>query len=134
MDPKQERLFPARDRHLRVAGAASYQDAIWQVVGEPTPPDDRPSWVGQARLEPEPTNPHDPNAVKIVVDGRTVGYLERSLARRLQAPIRRIEEREGAHVAVPAECSGGFRLPNGDRAHVGLVLRFDPDEIEAAGS
>ena len=119
---------------MRVVGAASYQDAIWEIVGEPIARGDRPSWVGQARLEPEPENRHDPNAVKVVVDGRTVGYLERSLAARLQPAIRRIEEREGVHVAVPAECSGGFRLPNGDRAHCGVVLRFDPEAIEAAGS
>jgi hypothetical protein len=134
MSMQQERLFEARERHLRVAGAASYQDAIWQIVGEPTAPADRPSWVGRARLEPEPENRHDPNAVKVVVDGRTVGYLERSLAARLQPAIRRIEERDDVAVAVPAECSGGFRLPNGDRAHCGIVLRFDPDEIEAAGA
>lgn len=30
-----------------------------------------------ATLEPEPTNPHDPNAIKVLVDGRHVGYVPR---------------------------------------------------------
>jgi hypothetical protein len=131
VDTQPTRRFEARERHVRVAGAASYQDAIWGIVGEPTARDDRPSWVGEARLEPEPENRHDPNAVKVVVDGRTVGYLERSLAARLQPAIRRVEA-QGQRVVVPAECSGGFRLPDGQRAHCGLVLRFDPDAVEAA--
>jgi hypothetical protein len=105
METTPARLFQARDRHLGVVGAASYQDAIWEIVGEPTARGDRPSWVDQALLEPEPENRHDPNAVKVVVDGRTVGYLERSLAAPLQPAIRRIEEREGVRVAVPAGCS-----------------------------
>ena len=33
-----------------------------------------------AALVPEPSNPHDPNAVMVQIDGRLVGYLSRAAA------------------------------------------------------
>jgi len=37
-------------------------------------------WIGTATLVPEPSNPHDPNAVAVVIDGHHVGYIPRELA------------------------------------------------------
>lgn len=34
------------------------------------------------RLEREPTNPHDPYAVKIMADGMHIGYIPKDLARK----------------------------------------------------
>lgn len=33
-----------------------------------------------AELIPEPSNPHDPNAIRVEIDGRLVGYLSRDNA------------------------------------------------------
>ena len=35
---------------------------------------------GAVTIEPEPTNPHDPHAHKVLVDGVHVGYLKRGRA------------------------------------------------------
>jgi hypothetical protein len=39
---------------------------------------------------PEPTNPHDPFAVMVQVDGRCVGYLSRAHAGRFHARLSRM--------------------------------------------
>lgn len=35
------------------------------------------------RVEHEPTNPHDPNAMRVTLDGETVGYIPRMIAERI---------------------------------------------------
>lgn len=45
-----------------------------------------------AALVPEPSNPYDRNAVKVVIGGHHVGYLEREDAAAVQPAIRRIVE------------------------------------------
>ena len=37
---------------------------------------------GQAAIEPEPTNPYDPMAIRVSIDGATVGYIAREDAQR----------------------------------------------------
>jgi len=38
------------------------------------------TWEGMATLAPEPDNPHDRNAVAVVVDGRRIGHLAKEIA------------------------------------------------------
>lgn len=60
-----------------MAGESHYQDALHAIAG---------TCEGEVRFEttaalvPEPGNPHDPNAVRVEVDGRLVGYLPRAAA------------------------------------------------------
>ena len=55
-------------RVLRVAGTTFRRAAIEQVVQE---------GVTSTQLVPDPTNAHDPNAVKVLVNGWRVGYVPR---------------------------------------------------------
>lgn len=63
--------------NTEVVGEASYKRQLRAVFG---------SGEGRkhfdARLDPEPSNPHDANAIKVSVDGGTVGYLPRASAKR----------------------------------------------------
>ena len=62
---------------INVAGESHYQHALHSLAG---------STEGETRLEttaaliPEATNPHDPNAVKVEIEGKLVGYLPRQAA------------------------------------------------------
>jgi Domain of unknown function (DUF4429) len=47
-----------------------------------------------ASLQREPGNRHDPNAVKVVIEGRLVGYLPREDAPAYQVPLQLIEQKE----------------------------------------
>ena len=129
---KRQRLFFSRTARVRAVGTSQYQDALRQIAGLDAT-DQRPVWEGLAILVPEPTNPHDPNAIQVVVEQHLVGYLDRETAARLRPALAAILERDRARVAVPCRITGGFRLPDGGRAHLGLTLLFSPKEIEQAG-
>lgn len=125
------RGFPAEEHRVPVVGTQRRQDAIWRIVGPPTQgPDSRAHWRGEATLEPEPENRHDPNAVRVAVGGETVGYLARELAARVQPAVVALTQR-GATLTIPVYARGGFLFPDGERASVGLVLELDPEELMA---
>src|ERR671938_595703 len=126
---KRQRMFFSRTARVRVVGASQYQDAICQIAGLDEA-DERPLWEGLAILVPEPTNPHDPNAVQVVVESRLVGYLDRETAARLRPVLQAIAEADRARVAVPCRITGGFRLRDGSRSHLGVQLLFSIRELE----
>jgi len=71
-----------------VAGESNYFDAIQKVIG---PVDDRGTeTVVTAELVPEPTNRHDKNAVQVLIQGLTVGYLPREDAQRYQPVLSKL--------------------------------------------
>jgi hypothetical protein len=125
------RHFVSETARIPVVGVQARQEAIWGIVGPPDQREDRASWHGDALLEPEPDNPHDPGAVRVSIDGQPVGYLARELAADLQPALRALASR-GEAVSVPVYARGGFGLDDGGRASVGLVLRFEPADVRAA--
>lgn len=128
---RQQRL-PEGGEPIRVVGTSSYQDVVWRIVGEPTTGrDSRASWHGEAALVPEPENCHDCNAVRVVVGGETVGYLDRELAARLQPDLVELR-RHGTEVVAACHAKGGFELRQGGRASVGLALELDPRDVHRA--
>ncbi len=58
-----------------------------------------------ARLTPEPSNWHDPHAVKVTVQGRHVGYLARQEAA-VYAPVLTLLERQGMVAVAPCQLRG----------------------------
>ncbi len=65
-------------RLVNVAGESHYQEALREIVGAPA--GEQVAVDTEAMLVPEPSNPHDPNAVMVQIDGRLVGYLPREEA------------------------------------------------------
>jgi hypothetical protein len=63
-----------------VRGESRYRDGLTEVCGG-----DRDFYLlpVEARLAVEPSNPHDPNAIRVEVDGRLVGYIAREVAAQL---------------------------------------------------
>lgn len=53
-----------------------------------------------AQLIPEPENPHDPNAIRVTVDGKTVGYIARDSTARISEMLSR-------GLTVKANVTGG---------------------------
>ena len=60
-----------------MAGESHYQDALHAIAGSS---DGEVRFDTTAALVPEPSNPHDANAVRVEIDGRLVGYLPRAAA------------------------------------------------------
>lgn len=75
-----------REFAVKVAGSGSYQDAYERVAGRKTEEGyDMPVLVV---LRPEPSNPHDENAVAVWAGHRKMGYLPRQVAKRYRDALR----------------------------------------------
>ena len=73
---------------INVAGESHYQDALRELTKGETR-------VGAtAALIPEPDNPHDPDAVRVEIEGQKVGYLPRDLAPGYGPLVREPAERD----------------------------------------
>ena len=59
-------------------------------------------YPSKLELQPEPENPHDPNAIKVIIDGEHVGYIKKGSC----AHIKRIIE-DGSLVKADCEMGGG---------------------------
>lgn len=112
-----DQLAPGRGWTTDVVGESSYQKHLAKLKG-----DYEHDLKVTAVLVPEPSNPHDPNAVRIDIAGKPVGYLPRELA--CECTLK-----------TPAQCSakivGGFLFDNEeareegrDRAHYGVKLNL----------
>lgn len=107
---------------FEVVGESNYQHALRALANTPAPDDDK---TGIAILVPEDDNPHDNKAVKVTVQGLTIGYLSREDARSYR---RRLATKKMG--MVPASCgvlvTGGHALQDGTCAHLGAQLDMKP--------
>jgi HIRAN domain len=109
-------MFPGGNQ-IRVVGESYYEDNLDQVCGGRT--DEGHDYDCMAVLVAEPTNPYDPNAVAVYVDGRMVGHLPRDAAKAYQPIARRLG---GHYGACTANIRGGWDRGGGDTGHYGVVL------------
>jgi hypothetical protein len=124
-EPVRQRLS-FDDEIVRTVGVSHYQGALRRIAGA--------AGAGPVRREvdaalvPEPTNPHDPNAVRVEIDGELVGYLSREDAVRYGPAVQRLRE-HGRLLVSSAVISGrgeGSETPN-----LGLFLSLpSPTEAE----
>jgi len=90
---------------LEVVGELAYQDALWRLCGGTI--GDRIRCDIVAVLVPEPTNPHDANAVSVQIDGQTVGYLSRATAQEYLPGLKHVMSGRGGYVALRGVIVGG---------------------------
>jgi hypothetical protein len=107
---------------FEVVGESNYQHALSALADTPDPDEEK---TGTAILVPEDSNPHDNKAVRVTVQGLTIGYLSREDARSYR---RRLAAKKLG--MVPASCgvlvTGGYVLKDGSRAHYGAQLDMKP--------
>lgn len=111
---------------LEVVGESHYLTELWSIVGQhrrggpvrfPT----------IALLVPEPENPYDKNAIKVVIDGLQVGHLSRTDAPRYRPGILKLmDDAGGALVGLRAEIVG---RGDDDRDLLGVFLEHDPADF-----
>ena len=103
---------------FEVVGESNYQRVLAALADTPDPNEEK---TGTAILVPEDSNPHDNKAVRVTVQGQTIGYLSREDARSYR---RRLASKKLG--MVPASCgvlvTGGYVLKDGSRAHYGAQL------------
>ena len=112
-------------RLVNVAGESHYQEALREIVGSAA----EIAVDTEAQLVPEPSNPHDPNAVMVQIDGKLVGYLSRDEAVAYGPTLKELAER-GRTGLCEARIAG--RGGNGGTSNLGVFLRLPdphgPDE------
>ncbi len=112
------RCKKGRGNTFEIAGEASYQADLLRLAGG------RKSEHGvkideQATLCPEPSNPHDPNAVAVFIRNKKVGYLRRNDAPTFGAFLKEA----GADSAIcGARIVGGWNDGGGNEGHFGVKL------------
>jgi hypothetical protein len=116
-------IFDERDCTELVAavGESHYQDALRSLCGNQRWEDVQ--FDCTAVLVPQPTNPHDPNAVMVQVDATLVGYLSRGDAINYQALIREATPR-----LIHCEARIAGRGPGADTSNLGVFLRLPPPD------
>ena len=104
---------------LPIVGESNYQQALSDLCGGHSRGGHQ--LHARAELVPEPSNRYDENAVRVDIDGRTVGYLKRDHAARY---VKRLLEdgRSGEVLNVRAYITGGWRTNQHDEGHFGVQL------------
>src|SRR5262245_59128710 len=134
-------LFDPAAKMVAVVGESQYQGSLERLAGGRTI-DGAKNRDHKALLLPEPTNPYDPNAVRVVVvtadgSGATIGYMSRDNAVAYRPVIDRLA-RLGKVAGCLASISGGWDRGSGDRGSFGVRLSMGtPDalmkELDEAG-
>lgn len=114
------------DRTLDVVGESYHQDALLTISGG------RRHYGGVeleavAELVPDPTNPYDPNAVKVCINGFTVGHIGRDDAVELRPTIDHSLDLHG-QATCPATIRGGWDRGRGKVGFFGVTLRLPRGE------
>lgn len=117
-------MQPVKFFDLEVRGESHYQKTIAKIAGKRT--EDSMHEEVLAELVPEPENPHDKNAIRVTVMGKTVGYLSRECAACYRKNGRGREQHRAWIV-------GGWDRGEEDRGSFGI--RVDPLPLRSpAGS
>lgn len=124
-------LFEPARKMVDVVGEGSHQGSLERVAGGRTVDGPRIR-DHSAILMPEPTNPYDPNAVRVVVvpssgSGATIGYLSREDAVAYRPVIDRLAA-EGKVAACRASIGGGWERGSDDRGSFGVRLSMGTPE------
>lgn len=107
------------DYSSKVAGTSNYQDELLDICGGYNR--DGHGYETIAMLVRDPKNPHDPNAIKVEIEGQCVGFLPKQQAERIAAEM----DSEGfSQSRVEAQVVGGWRTNQYDRGSFGIRLRM----------
>lgn len=100
-----------------VVGESHYADNFTTLAKRHKPGDKEDESFGDAVLTLEDTNPHDPKAVGVTLEGLQVGYLSREMARDFREAIKRDGLGKHRQFAVAARLYWG-----GDEGHFSVQL------------
>lgn len=106
---------------LEIVGEFSFQNNLLLICGRKTKNGHNKKTIAYLLLED--TNPVDKNAVRVDVEGKTVGYLARAVAIKYRDYLKQ----HGLNNIIgscPAVVKGGWDRGNGDTGHFGVWLDF----------
>ena len=117
--PPPVHLARGRGFTFEIVGEGNYQDALDLVCGGKCEDGHKLSTTAQLVFQED--NPHDPNAIAVLIDRRVVGYIPRDLAPGMRSDILRLNPEERP-VTCEAKVVGGWLRYGGDEGHYGVKL------------
>jgi len=126
--PKEKFDTPSiRNETLYLWEKNKYTHSGFEVVGESYYQDNIKKMMYRnnllATMTPEPNNQHDINAVRIDIDGRTVGYLSRDCNKQFKSLLLNAGLKDTDKTQCFASVIGGH-TKNGKPTSYGIVLDF----------
>lgn len=107
------------DHPIQVVGESNYQAELIAICGPYTAEGHRTRT--SATLIREPDNQHDPNAIRVEIQGRTVGYIDRAQASQW-APRMDVLSADARMALVPAIIMGGWHRSASDHGAYGVRI------------
>lgn len=117
-------LEPIGDYRQSIVGESNYQRELDRIAGGKTEKGHEIKTTAEIVLDDG--NPHDNKAVRIDIDGRTVGYLKKNDARKYRRWLEKQDAPRGVVVECGALISGGWDRGKGDSGHYGVRLDLPP--------
>lgn len=111
---------------LEVVGESYRQDDLWQLAGGFST--DRVRCPITAVLVPEPENEHDQNAIKVLIEGRHVGYLSREDAAIYLPGLLLLMASHQRPIALAGQIVGGGQRDDG-LGMLGVFLDHNPADF-----
>lgn len=115
---------------IEVVGESNYQKHLIKICGPYCV--DGKTHEAVAHLTLEDTNKFDKKAVMVVIDGGTIGYLDRETAREFRKAIKSGGLTEYTVFQCSALIRGGWDRGNGDRGSYGVTLDLPDDEDDGS--
>lgn len=106
-----------------VVGESNYQAALCEIVAQLGGHGDTTSRLTARAVLVPYANPQDAKAVRVEIDGHTVGHLSRDQARTYRESLK-LTPYGVVCAACTARIVGGFVLEDGTRAHYGVRLQL----------
>lgn len=121
--PRRLLMLHGTRGHHDVHGESRYSAALARLAGSlgpDGPAEDRRRIV--VELVPDASDPNDPDAIAVVCEGDVVGYVPRDRTERYHRFLHWARAQGWDGLATRAHLIGGFRLGEGEWAHLGVAL------------
>ncbi|MFA9564445.1 MAG: hypothetical protein ACERLM_07050 [Acidimicrobiales bacterium] len=121
--PRRLLMLHGRRGYWDVHGEARYATALARLagpLGPDGPAEDRRHIV--VELRPEPSHRDDPHAVAVVCQGEVLGYVPRDRTQRYHHFLHWARSAGWDGLRCRAQIIGGFRMGEGEWAHLGVAL------------
>lgn len=117
-------LLPGNDEYeMEIVGESHYQTHLRRVCGGCD--EDGVDLETDAVIVFDNGNPHDAQAVKVMIDGGTVGHLSREAARTFRKKIAQSQFKQHDQFRCKALIRGGWDRGGGDTGMFGVRLDVD---------
>lgn len=103
--------------NFAIVGESNYQHTLKTIVKKQS----EDKQIHEAHLVPEDDNEYDDKAVRVDIDGKIVGYLDRDSARSFRGRLSK-NKLSGETTGCSAVIIGGHTLPSGKTASYGVWL------------